>query len=238
MMPCWDRIPDFRITADALSEDSRFISRGSGNIPPFHLKNTGRVCFEFRRPFLRECGLLFRCQRGLAAFLRNKLIDGGFPFLSLYVKNFEKELKRKDNVHQNSGTGNRTRSKSRYGKAYREVSDRLHKGQGGEEIKMNGYRTDNLDDKENCLVRKHLTFWGWVQGVGFRYRAFHAACRVGATGWVCNNDDGSVTMEIQGTEDQIDQVILMIAHGTYVQIDEMKAKTVPLEDGERGFEIL
>jgi hypothetical protein len=25
------------------------------------------------------------------------------------------------------------------------------------------------------MVRKHITFYGWVQGVGFRYRARHAA---------------------------------------------------------------
>ena len=25
------------------------------------------------------------------------------------------------------------------------------------------------------MVREHITFFGWVQGVGFRYRARHAA---------------------------------------------------------------
>lgn len=56
------------------------------------------------------------------------------------------------------------------------------------------------------MVRKHITFYGWIQGVGFRYRARHAADIVGATGWMHNRYDGSVTMEIQGTEEQIDQV--------------------------------
>ena len=73
------------------------------------------------------------------------------------------------------------------------------------------------------MIRKHIRFWGRVQGVGFRYRAYHAANSVGATGWVRNEYDGSVTMEIQGTEEQIDQVILMIEKGRFVRIENMDA---------------
>ena len=85
------------------------------------------------------------------------------------------------------------------------------------------------------LVRKRITFYGWVQGVGFRYRAMHAANAVGATGRVRNEYDGSVTMEIQGTEEQIDRVILAVERGTYVQIENLWAKTIPAIDGEYGF---
>ena len=68
----------------------------------------------------------------------------------------------------------------------------------------------------NSIVRKHIIFYGYVQGVGFRYRARHAADLYGCTGWVKNEWDGSVSMEIQGEESQIDQVILAIGRGTYV----------------------
>lgn len=85
------------------------------------------------------------------------------------------------------------------------------------------------------MIRKRIRFWGHVQGVGFRYRAYHAANAVGATGWVRNEYDGSVTMEIQGTEEQIDQVILMIEKGRFVRIENMDAKTIPLVENERGF---
>ena len=54
------------------------------------------------------------------------------------------------------------------------------------------------------IVRKHIVFYGQVQGVGFRYRARHAADVYGCTGWVKNKSDGSVTMEIQDAEEQID----------------------------------
>ena len=46
------------------------------------------------------------------------------------------------------------------------------------------------------ILRKHIIFYGWVQGVGFRYRARHAAELYGCTDWVRNEWDGSVTMEM------------------------------------------
>lgn len=49
------------------------------------------------------------------------------------------------------------------------------------------------------MVRKHYRFTGRVQGVGFRYRAKHAASGMCVTGWVRNEGDGSVEMEVQGT---------------------------------------
>ena len=71
-----------------------------------------------------------------------------------------------------------------------------------------------LNSMSEHILRKRIVFYGQVQGVGFRYRARHAADMCGCTGWVRNEYDGSVTMEIQGTEDQIDQVILAIERGT------------------------
>ena len=76
---------------------------------------------------------------------------------------------------------------------------------------------------------------GIVQGVGFRYRACHAADHFGTTGWVRNNYDGSVTMEIQGTEAQIDSVILAIEAGRFVRIENMSSELIPLLEDEKGF---
>ena len=84
-------------------------------------------------------------------------------------------------------------------------------------------------------VRKHITFYGWVQGVGFRYRARHAAQLYGCTGWVRNEWDGSITMEIQGTEEAIDKVILAIKRGTYIRIENMDSWMIPVDPEERGF---
>ena len=46
------------------------------------------------------------------------------------------------------------------------------------------------------MIRSHIVFQGWVQGIGFRYRARHAADLYSCTGWCRNEWDGSVTMEI------------------------------------------
>ncbi|MBQ6374602.1 MAG: acylphosphatase [Clostridia bacterium] len=84
------------------------------------------------------------------------------------------------------------------------------------------------------MIRLHIVFTGYVQGVGFRYRARHAASLYGCTGWVRNEWDGSVTMEIQGEAADIDRVIRAIGAGRYVEIEGMSSRQVPLED-ERGF---
>ena len=86
-------------------------------------------------------------------------------------------------------------------------------------------------------IRKRIRFYGQVQAVGFRYTAYHAARKYGATGWVLNEYDGSVTMEIQGTQSQIDDVLAAIEKGLYIRVDRMEVKTVPTEENEHGFRV-
>jgi len=85
------------------------------------------------------------------------------------------------------------------------------------------------------MIRRHIEFYGQVQGVGFRYRARHAAALYGVTGWVRNEYDGSVTMELQGEEAQIDQVILAIERGAFVRIESMQERQIPVVEDERDF---
>ena len=84
------------------------------------------------------------------------------------------------------------------------------------------------------MIRKRILFYGSVQGVGFRSRARHAAGLYSCTGWARNEWDGSVVMEIQGEEKNIDNVIIAIESGRYVDIQKMDVKTVPVIE-ERGF---
>ena len=85
------------------------------------------------------------------------------------------------------------------------------------------------------MIRKHIEVKGRVQGVGFRYRAKHAADMYGATGWVINNPDGTVTMELQGSEEQIDNVIITIEQSAYVKIESMEVSEIPVIEVERTF---
>ena len=87
------------------------------------------------------------------------------------------------------------------------------------------------------MIRKAFRFTGAVQGVGFRYRAQYAAngCRV--TGWVKNEWDGSVIMEAQGTEEQINEMLKLINKGSYIRIDRMEYHEIPLDEKEHGFHV-
>ena len=87
------------------------------------------------------------------------------------------------------------------------------------------------------IIRKHIIFRGRVQGVGFRFRAKYAANGIGVTGWVRNEYDGSVEMEIQGTEEQINHVLKMIKKGEYVQIERMDTTIIENEEHETGFHV-
>ena len=77
-----------------------------------------------------------------------------------------------------------------------------------------------MNDQKQTL-RKQIRFYGRVQGVGFRFQAQYAARRSGVTGWVKNEWDGSVSMEIQGTEQQINDVVAAIDSDPYIRIERI-----------------
>jgi len=56
-------------------------------------------------------------------------------------------------------------------------------------------------------IAKHIIFVGRVQGVGFRFTAYHIANRHQLTGFVRNVPDGSVEMLVQGQLQDIDDCI-------------------------------
>lgn len=84
-------------------------------------------------------------------------------------------------------------------------------------------------------VRKRYTFTGSVQGVGFRWRAKQAAALYDCTGWVRNEWNGSVTMEIQGKEPDIERVLAALREGRFIWIEGIREEIIPEEPGEYGF---
>ena len=89
-------------------------------------------------------------------------------------------------------------------------------------------------------VRRRYRFVGTVQGVGFRWTTTNLAVSVGATGWVTNEYDGSVTAEIQGIREQVQAVIDGLDRYyngrrwmAGFRIDE--ARDVPVVEGEYDF---
>ena len=86
-------------------------------------------------------------------------------------------------------------------------------------------------------MRKRYIFYGYVQGVGFRWTARNAANLYNVTGFVRNLDDGTVEMEAEGSEENIDKLIQTIEQSRYIQISEIKVRKIPELDSY-GFEIL
>lgn len=64
----------------------------------------------------------------------------------------------------------------------------------------------------NDVRRLTLRFEGEVQGVGFRWTTRRLANSLGLTGWVRNEWDGSVSMELQGTNEQIAEFFGRLNH--------------------------
>ena len=90
---------------------------------------------------------------------------------------------------------------------------------------------------EHKIIRKEIRFEGAVQGVGFRYTAKYAASGCGVTGWVKNEWDGSVLMEAQGTNSQINEMLKLINQGRYIRIDNIAYHEIPVDESERGFHV-
>lgn len=89
-----------------------------------------------------------------------------------------------------------------------------------------------------ALQRRRWHFYGRVQGVGFRYRAQYAATGLGLTGWVLNEDDGSVLLEAQGPEEQLDQFVpTLTATSRWIMIEDSTMKNIPVKQDERGFHV-
>lgn len=59
-------------------------------------------------------------------------------------------------------------------------------------------------------VRREFRFSGVVQGVGFRYEVQRIASQLDLTGWVRNQSDGSVAVEIEGPSNFIDSFLLAV----------------------------
>ena len=92
------------------------------------------------------------------------------------------------------------------------------------------------------MLRRHMIFHGWVQGVGFRYTVMGIAQKCSLTGWVRNNYDGSVEMEVQGADHRVDLFLQELHTGKpggnrWIRIDQMDVSEIPLVNvaKERGF---
>ncbi len=88
------------------------------------------------------------------------------------------------------------------------------------------------------LVRRRFRFSGLVQGVGFRYEVQRIASQLDLVGWVQNQRDGSVVIEIEGKESCIGAFLLAIKAVRRFDITEIQTEDLQLAQTEKSFRLL
>ena len=90
---------------------------------------------------------------------------------------------------------------------------------------------------KDSIIRRKFIFDGRVQGVGFRWRARMAAEELGLTGWVKNEWDDSVVMEVQGPSEKIDMLIQGLQQARYIRINHIFSVELPVDPRENKFKV-
>lgn len=85
------------------------------------------------------------------------------------------------------------------------------------------------------LIRRRCHFSGLVQGVGFRWEAKTLAAQLGLTGWARNEADGTVTVEVQGGEDSVNEFLRAMCTVPRFDITEIRTVELPPCEGETAF---
>ena len=112
--------------------------------------------------------------------------------------------------------------------------------QAGAEYRITVFKKKEKIKKElpPGTIRKEFHFEGNVQNIGFRFEVQSHSKPLGITGYAKNNEDGSVTAQLQGSLKNIDKVILSLQNIDRIQIDSITEKEIPLDYYENDFYIL
>ena len=78
-----------------------------------------------------------------------------------------------------------------------------------------GKRAGALDSATGCLAARHYD----------------------VTGWVRNEYDGSVSAELQGRREAIDEIIARLREDSYIYLDRVSRQKLELNEEERAFSV-
>ncbi|KAF2670748.1 Acylphosphatase [Microthyrium microscopicum] len=77
---------------------------------------------------------------------------------------------------------------------------------------------------------------GSVQGVNFRYYTAREANKIGVTGFVQNDDDGSVSGEAQGDDQALKQFLEIVKKGPpAADVSDVTKSDIDSKEGESKF---
>jgi len=75
---------------------------------------------------------------------------------------------------------------------------------------------------------------GQVQGIGYRYATRREARRLGAMGWVRNEEDGSVLVHVEGDESAVEELTEFLRAGPGgAQVDDLEIESAKVEGHEQ-----
>ncbi len=87
-------------------------------------------------------------------------------------------------------------------------------------------------------IRRQVRIHGAVQGVGFRYACEREAARLGLSGWVRNNDDGTVEAVFEGDREAVESMCRWCQDGPrHAEVDRVDV-TDDEPQGDADFQIL
>lgn len=90
------------------------------------------------------------------------------------------------------------------------------------------------------LLAQQIIFEGRVQGVGFRYSVKQLAMGFDVIGWIKNQADGSVEMQVMGELDELEEFLQEITEESTMShnIQSTQVHDIALLDGVKGFRIV
>jgi acylphosphatase len=87
------------------------------------------------------------------------------------------------------------------------------------------------------IVRYRVRYHGYVQGVGFRMTSVAQARGLDVHGFVRNEPDGSVMMDVEGPPGDVKELMRRIEAAMTGNIDDTQVEEMPPVGVDRGFRI-
>jgi acylphosphatase len=88
------------------------------------------------------------------------------------------------------------------------------------------------------MERLHAVVHGRVQGVGFRYFVQRRASALGLSGWVRNNDDGTVEAVAEGPRERLEKLRSALEQGPRMaDVDRVDARWMAATGGLDAFDL-
>jgi acylphosphatase len=95
-----------------------------------------------------------------------------------------------------------------------------------------------MTSEQKSQKRLSIVVSGRVQGVGYRFFTCEHARSFNFTGWVRNEHNGDVAMEVQGGAGDVYAFTQALEHGPLLShVDDIRIREIPLIQGEKAFDI-